>query len=85
MFFAVGGKVTENEKQLEEIFSPIFARFPSNATDKQKVEICVKEIVDRFDYETGTAGAGFDWINGDTKGNLIVVINKPPFRCWVDE
>ena len=69
MFFAVGGKVTENEKQLEEIFSPIFARFPSNATDKQKVEICVKEIVDRFDYETGTAGAIFSWTNGKTKGN----------------
>lgn len=61
-------KVPEAD-QLAPIFAPIFARFPSNATDKQKVEICVKEIVDRFDYETGTVGAGFDWINGDTKGN----------------
>ena len=55
--------------ELATVFAPIFARFPSNATDKQKVEICVKEIVDRFDYETGTVGAGFDWLNGDTKGN----------------
>lgn len=54
---------------LAEVFAPIFARFPANATDKQKVEICVQEIVNRFDYETGTPGAGFDWLNGDTKGN----------------
>lgn len=55
--------------ELATVFAPIFARFPSNATDKQKVEICVKEIVDRFDYETGTAGAIFSWTNGKTKGN----------------
>lgn len=53
--------------ELATVFAPIFARFPSNATDKQKVEICVKEIVDRFDYETG--GSGFTWTNGGTKGN----------------
>ena len=47
--------------ELATIFAPIFARFPSNATGKQKVEICVKEIVDRFDYETGTADAIFSW------------------------
>ena len=55
--------------QLSTIFAPIFARFPANATDKQKVDICVQEIVNRFDYETGTPGAGFNWLNGDTKGN----------------
>lgn len=66
--FFVTNKGTEAD-ELATVFAPIFARFPSNATDKQKVEICVKEIVDRFDYETGTVGAGFDWLNGDTKGN----------------
>ena len=55
--------------ELATIFAPIFARFPSNATGKQKVEICVKEIVDRFDYETGTADAIFSWTNGKTRGN----------------
>ena len=54
---------------LAEVFAPIFAKFPANATDKQKVDICMREIVNRFDYETGTPGAGFDWLNGDTKGN----------------
>ena len=61
-------KATDSD-QLAEVFAPIFARFPANATDKQKVEICMREIVNRFDYETGTPGAGFDWLNGDTKGN----------------
>lgn len=55
--------------ELATIFAPIFALFPSNATGKQKVEICVKEIVDRFDYETGTADAIFSWTNGKTRGN----------------
>lgn len=58
---------SEEADKLDDVFAPIFARFPSNATDKQKVEICVKEIVDRFDYETG--GSGFTWTNGGTKGN----------------
>lgn len=64
--FFVTNKGTEAD-ELATVFAPIFARFPSNATDKQKVEICVKEIVDRFDYETG--GSGFTWTNGGTKGN----------------
>ena len=54
--------------QLSTIFAPVFAKFPANATDKQKVDICVQEIVNRFNYETGTAG-GFSWTNGNTKGN----------------
>lgn len=61
------GKASDAD-QLAEVFAPIFARFPANATDKQKVEICMQEIVSRFDYETGTAG-GFSWTNGNTKGN----------------
>lgn len=52
--------------QLAEVFSPIFARFPANATDKQKVDICVQEIVNRFDYATGTSG--FTWLNNGTNG-----------------
>ena len=66
-FYSVGK--APDADALAPIFAPIFARFPSNATDKQKVEICMQEIVNRFDYETGTPGAGFDWLNGDTKGN----------------
>lgn len=52
---------------LAEVFAPIFARFPANATDKQKVDICMQEIVNRFDYATGTSG--FTWLNGNTRGN----------------
>ena len=63
--FFVTNKGTDAD-ELATVFAPIFARFPSNATDKQKVEICVKEIVDRFDYETG--GSGFTWTNGKTEG-----------------
>lgn len=53
--------------QLAEVFAPIFARFPSNTTDKQKVDICMQELVNRFDYKTGTSG--FTWLNGNTEGN----------------
>lgn len=60
------GKATDSDR-LAEVFAPIFARFPANATDKQKVDICVQEIVNRFDYATGTSG--FTWLNGNTKGN----------------
>ena len=62
------GKASDAD-QLAEVFAPIFAKFPANATDRQKVEICVQEIVNRFDYETGVAGAIFSWTNGKTKGN----------------
>ena len=62
------GKASDAD-QLAEVFAPIFAKFSSNASDKQKVEICVQEIVNRFDYETGVAGAIFSWTNGKTKGN----------------
>lgn len=58
-------KATDSD-QLAEVFAPIFARFPANATDKQKVEICMQEIVNRFDYKTGVAG--FTWLNGRTEG-----------------
>lgn len=53
--------------QLAEVFAPIFARFPSSTTDKQKVDICMQELVNRFDYKTGTSG--FTWLNGNTEGN----------------
>ena len=53
--------------QLAEVFEPIFSKFSSNATDKQKVDICMQELVNRFDYKTGTSG--FTWLNGNTEGN----------------
>ena len=55
------------DDQLAEVFAPIFARFPADATDKQKVDICMQELVNRFDYKTGTSG--FTWLNGNTEGN----------------
>lgn len=59
-------RVTKCSDAEAKVFAEIFAKFPSNATDKQKVEICMAEIVKRFDYETG--GAGFTWLSG-TRGN----------------
>jgi len=50
--------------ELADIFVPIFAKFPNNATDKQKTVICVQSVVDRFDYERGSSG--FDWFDGTT-------------------
>ena len=54
-----------NSDRLSEVFAPIFARFPANATDRQKVEICMKEIADRFDYKVG---GGFTWWSDRTEG-----------------
>lgn len=65
IFYAV--TMVDNADRLAEVFAPIFAKFPSNATDKQKVDICMQELVNRFDYKTGTSG--FTWLNGNTEGN----------------
>lgn len=53
-------------KQLEDIFSPIFSSFTSNMSDREKVEICVKEVCDRITYEVS---GGFTWTNGKTTGD----------------
>ena len=77
-FYSVTYNVTKNvyapvkdsdSDKLAEVFAPIFTRFPANATDRQKVEICMKEIADRFDYVE--SGGGFDWLNGKTQGNCM--------------
>lgn len=70
-FFVVNRNVAKDEKELNEVFAPIFARFPANATDRQKAEICLQEIADRFDYNYGeplSLADSFTWINGKTKG-----------------
>uniref|UniRef100_UPI002630A7A7 transglutaminase domain-containing protein n=1 Tax=Intestinimonas sp. TaxID=1965293 RepID=UPI002630A7A7 len=53
---------------LEPIFAPIFAQFTDGMSDREKVELCVKAVCDRFDYATVT-GQGFDWTNGITTGD----------------
>ena len=54
--------------ELNEIFAPIFAQFTDGMSDREKVELCVKAVCDRFDYATVT-GQGFDWTNGITTGD----------------
>lgn len=54
--------------QLESVFHPIFSKFTDGMSDREKVEICVKAVCDRFDYATVT-GQGFDWTNGITTGD----------------
>ncbi len=48
------------------IFAPIFAQFTDGMSDREKVEICVKAVCDRFDYEVN---GGFSWTNGKTTGD----------------
>ena len=48
------------------IFAPIFAQFTDDMSDREKVEICVKAVCDRFDYEVN---GGFSWTNGKTTGD----------------
>ena len=52
--------------ELQVIFNPILAEFTPGMSDREKAEICVQEIVDRFDYEVG---GGFSWENGKTTGD----------------
>ena len=64
--------------ELNEIFAPIFAQFTDGMSDREKVEICVKAVCDRFDYAMVT-GQGFDWTNGLTTGdcdNFSSAINE---------
>ncbi len=47
-------------------FSPIFSRFSNGMSDREKVEICIRAVCDRFDYELN---GGFTWTNGKTTGD----------------
>lgn len=60
--------VRPTSAQLIEVFEPIFANITADMTDREKVEICVEAVCDRFDYATVT-GQGFNWTNGLTTGD----------------
>ncbi len=53
-------------EQLNTIFAPIFAQFTDGMSDREKVELCVRAVCDRFDYEVN---GGFSWTNGKTTGD----------------
>ena len=58
----------EVDAALTSEFEPIFAQFTDGMSDREKVELCVKAVCDRFDYAMVT-GQGFDWTNGITTGD----------------
>ena len=53
------------KKQYDEVFAPIFAQFRSGMSDKEKAEIMLKAITDRFDYADGY----FDWFSDGKTGH----------------
>ena len=68
----------EVDAALTSEFEPIFAQFTDGMSDREKVELCVKAVCDRFDYAMVT-GQGFDWTNGLTTGdcdNFSSAINE---------
>ncbi len=52
--------------QYNEVFAPILARLNDNMSDKQKAEILIKAVTDRFDYGTGSR---FDWLSDSKIGD----------------
>ena len=65
----------EYKAQLDEVFTPIFAQFRSGMSDKEKAEIMLKAITDRFEYGSGT----FDWLSENRVGdcdNYAVVVRS---------
>ena len=56
---------SERQTQFDEIFAPIFAQFRSGMSDKEKAEIMLKAITDRFEYGSGT----FDWFSDNKVGD----------------
>ncbi|MGN8968965.1 acyl-CoA dehydratase activase-related protein [Intestinimonas sp. HCP28S3_D6] len=63
-------------EELSQIFAPIFAQFTDGMSDREKVEICVKAVCDRFNYEVN---GGFSWTNGKTTGDCedyAIAINQ---------
>ena len=55
----------EHKAQFDEVFAPIFAQFRSGMSDKEKAEIMLKAITDRFEYGRGT----FDWTSENRVGD----------------
>ena len=56
---------TNLKNQYDLIFAPIFSQFRSGMTDRQKAEIMIKAVTDRFDYGVGT----FDWLSDNRVGD----------------
>ncbi len=56
---------SERKAQFDEVFAPIFAQFRSGMSDKEKAEIMLKAITDRFEYGSGT----FDWFSENKVGD----------------
>ena len=54
-----------HKAKLDQVFAPIFAQFRSGMSDKEKAEIMLKAITDRFEYGSGT----FDWTNENRIGD----------------
>ena len=55
----------ERTRQMGAVFAPILARLNNNMSDKQKAEILIKAVTDRFDYGNGT----FDWLSDNKIGD----------------
>ena len=58
---------SERKAKLDEVFAPIFAQFRSGMSDKEKAEIMLKAITDRFEYGSGF----FDWFSDNKTGNCM--------------
>ena len=54
-----------HKAKLDQVFAPIFAQFHSGMSDKEKAEIMLKAITDRFEYGSGT----FDWTSENRVGD----------------
>lgn len=55
----------DHTKMYDEVFSPIFAQFRQGMSDKEKAEIMLKAITDRFEYGSGT----FNWTSENRVGD----------------
>ena len=55
----------DHMKMYDEVFSPIFAQFRPGVSDKEKAEIMLKAITDRFEYGSGT----FNWTSENRVGD----------------
>jgi hypothetical protein len=55
--------------QLDAVFEPIFAQFRSGMSDKEKAQIMLRAITERFEYATNlSADETFTWLNGKKAG-----------------
>ena len=57
-----------SKDKLDPIFEPILAKMNDSMTDREKVQICVKAITDRFEYGLIPGTVPCTWTNGNTYG-----------------